>query len=745
MNQSSAPPPPRRRPPRRLARLRSMTVSVAAAFALAGLFLVSPPAHASGADTTVAVDLSQPGAAPTHAGAGFLYGLSQDGSGPADSLLQPLQPTLFRGGGARIAGGGWIGDGYTAGSGYEARITSALDQAKRVTAAPYDATYHLLVSDLYGADTTQPANTVYPCDNGNCSNWVTFIDQVVGDVRASGVQVSYDIWNEPDGTGFWPRGVNSAQYFQMWDTAVREIRRLVPNATIVGPSFSGYNHSYLAAWLTQTKTDGTLPNVLNWHFGDDPVTDAADADSLLAADGIPPMPLTVNEYLFSQQQNAGYTAWFLDRLAVSGVSAAAHAIWSDCCEAGTLDSVLSGSGSSAQPTGQWWVYQAYAQLSGKLVATTDSGDVAVAASEDQSRQQAVALLGNSGGDTGTTTVDVNGLAATPWLRSGGGTVHVLVQRIPDQSPLSAPITVTNTDVTPVNGSISFPVTFEAGTDAFSVTLSPTGGTTAPATTVVDGNSTGTGLDQFQYDSNWGVATGVSDMYAGTANWTHTSGATAQFRFFGSQVALHAVRDVDQGILSVSVDGSPPVDVDDYSPTRNASGAVWTSPVLPAGDHTLTVVNTGRSNPSSSGDTVAIDSASVYQALTVDADNTGTGNDQFGYSSGWGLTTGVSDMYDGTANWSQTAGSTATVSFTGNEIALHAVRDVDQEIMSVSVDGSTPVDVDDYAPTRNASGIVWTSGSLASGTHTLRITVTGTRNPSSSGYNIALDSIDVITY
>jgi hypothetical protein len=753
MNRSSAPPAPplTTRLRRRTGRLRSAVLALVAASALACTFLAAP-AHATAADTTVAIDLSQPGAAPSHAGAGFLYGLTQDGSGPADSLLQPLQPTLFRGGGARISGGGWIGDGYAAGAGYRVRISSALSQAKRVTAAPYNASYHLLVSDLYGADTTQPTNTVYPCDNGNCANWTAFIDQVVSDVQASGVKVGYDIWNEPDGTGFWQRGVNSAQYYQMWDTAVREIRRLVPSASIVGPSYSGYNHSWLDSWLGQTKADGTLPNVLNWHFGTDPAADAADASSLTAAHGIPAIPMTINEYLFSQQQNSAYSAWFLDRLAVSGVSAAAHAIWSDCCGAGTLDSLLTGSGSSQQPSGQWWVYQAYAQLTGNQVAGTNSGGMAVLATEDRSRGRATALLGNNSGQSGTTTVTLNGLSATPWLLSGG-TVHVTVQRIPDQSQLVTPITVTDTALTPSNGSISVPVNVVSGTDAYTITLSPNGVAPTPppvATTAVDANSTGAGIDQFSYSSGWGVANGISDMYAGTANWTQTAGSTAQFQFQGSQVALHAVRDTDQGMMTVSVDGSAPVTLDDYAATRNASGIVWTSPVLASGSHTLTVTATGNRNASSSGSTIALDSADILQTqssgttVTVDGNTTGTGVDQFSYSAGWGLATGISDMYDGTANWSQTAGSTATFTFTGNKVALHAVRDVDQEMIAVSLDGGTETVVDDYSPTRNASGIVWTSPSLASGTHTLHIRVTGNHNPSSSGFNAALDSADVTT-
>lgn len=741
-----------RRSPRRPRALAAAAIALAAA-TIAGTTLLASPAVAAGADVSVTINLAQSGATPTHAGSGFLYGLTQDGSGPADSLLQPLAPTLFRGGGARINGGGWIGDGYSAGANYRARINSAIAQAKRVTAAPYHATYHLLVSDLYGADTTQPSNTVYPCDNGNCANWTAFIDQVVGDIKASGVTVSYDIWNEPDGTGFWQRGVNSAQYYQMWDTAVREIRRLSPGAGIVGPSYSGYNHGWLDSWLGQTKADGTLPTVVNWHFGNDPAADAADASSLLSAHGITGLPLSINEYLFSQQQNAAYTAWFLDRLAVSNVSQAAHAIWTDCCGAGTLDSVLFGTPGNQQPSGQWWVYQAYAQLTGHLVATTNSGGIAVAASADQSQNRAVALLGNNTGQTGTTTVNINGLSSTPWLLSGGK-VRVTVQRIADQSPLTALTTVTATDVTPNNGSISFPVNYVAGTDAFSITLTPggTAGGTGPGgsggsgTVLVDGNATGTGVDQFQYGANWGVTTGVSDMFDGTANWSFVGGATATFRFQGNQVALHAVKDVDQGIMSVSVDGGTAVNVDDYASSRNASGVVWTSAVLPTGTHTLTITNTGNKNSASSGNNIAIDRADVYQAVTTDGNVTGTGTGQFNYSSGqWGMTSGVSDMYDGTANWSTTTNATATFAFSGNEIALHAVKDVDQQMIAVSIDGGPETIVDDYAPSRNASGIVWTSASLSTGTHTMKVRVTGNKNSSSSGYNVAIDSADVISY
>jgi hypothetical protein len=565
-----------------------------------------PTARAAGttaaATPTVSVNLGTAGKTPNRAGVGFLYGLTQDGSGPADALMQPLRPTLFRGGGARIAGHGWLGDGYRAGNGYRVRISSAIGQARRVTAAPYDASYHLLVSDVWGADTEQPQNTVYPCDNGDCSNWASFVRQLVNDVRASGVRVSYDIWNEPDGTGFWQRGVNSEQYFQMWDTAIRTIRSIDPGAFIVGPSYSGYNGTWLRQWLARTRTDQTLPTTLNWHFGNDPAADAADAERAEAENGVARLPLTINEYLFSDQQNPGDLAWYLARLTTSNVTAAAHAIWSDCCVAGTLTTALTG-GTDHRPTGEWWTYQAYADMTGSLaaVSTSDPATTAAAAA-DQGHARAGILMGTSTGQTGASTIAVTAIPS--WLTSRG-TMWVAVQRIPDQEPLSAPVTISNTQVAVSGGTISIPVNRLSGTDAYSVILTPQRqdppGADQP--TLIDG-------PQFAFAGTWGQANGIADMFNGTANWSTTPGSTATLTFTGTRVALHAVKDFDQGIAAVRVDNAAETSVDDYAATRNASGVVWTSPTLASGTHTLTVRVTGNRNAASAGTVVAIDYAEI---------------------------------------------------------------------------------------------------------------------------------------
>jgi hypothetical protein len=265
-----------------------------------------------------------------------------------------------------------------------------------------------------------------------------------------------------------------------------------------------------------------------------------------------------------------------------------------------------------QPTGQWWVYRAYAQLGGKLLATSGGDGVAVASAADAGAQRVLALVGNNSGQGGSTALDFTGLGATPYLLHDGA-VHVTVQRIPDQSPLTAPATVFDSDVTPSGGTVHVPLTLVSGTDAYTVALTPGNGTTGPVTgtVTIDGNDTATGdTDHFSYGANWGLTTGVPDMYDGTANWSYVGGAAASLHFTGSKVALHAVRDVDQGRMSLALDGGTPVTVDDWAPSRNASGVVWTSPQLASGAHTLTITNTGAHNQASSGDNIAVDSADI---------------------------------------------------------------------------------------------------------------------------------------
>jgi hypothetical protein len=88
------------------------------------------------------------------------------------------------------------------------------------------------------------------------------------------------------------------------------------------------------------------------------------------------------------------------------------------------------------------------------------------------------------------------------------------------------------------------------------------------------------------------------------------------------------------------------------------------------------------------------------------------------------------------------GSSATISFTGTGIRWIAYRDAWSGIADVYVDGVKKTAVDAYAPVDQPQTTGYDIGGLDSGKHSLRIQVTGTRNPQSGGAWIWIDAFDV---
>src|SRR6202521_948635 len=71
------------------------------------------PAYA--AADSVTIDMSNFGGAPTYRASGFIYGLSQNATTPAQSLQSQIKVQFLRAGGSRIdcPNGGWINNDFT--------------------------------------------------------------------------------------------------------------------------------------------------------------------------------------------------------------------------------------------------------------------------------------------------------------------------------------------------------------------------------------------------------------------------------------------------------------------------------------------------------------------------------------------------------------------------------------------------------------------------------------------------------
>lgn len=114
--------------------------------------------------------------------------------------------------------------------------------------------------------------------------------------------------------------------------------------------------------------------------------------------------------------------------------------------------------------------------------------------------------------------------------------------------------------------------------------------------------------------------------------------------------------------------------------------------------------------------------------------------EIGYSSGWKVSNN-SFMSGGSYLWNDAAGGQATIRFEGRRLRLVTATNSTFGIASVSLNGGEPVDVDLYSPKITYQQVVFDSGLLESGVHTLTVAWTGRKNPSSTGTVIGIDALD----
>ena len=110
-----------------------------------------------------------------------------------------------------------------------------------------------------------------------------------------------------------------------------------------------------------------------------------------------------------------------------------------------------------------------------------------------------------------------------------------------------------------------------------------------------------------------------------------------------------------------------------------------------------------------------------------------------YSSGWTQNSNVSD-YSGTTTDSATTNNSMTFTFYGTSVQWIATKAKTNGIANVSLDGAAAAPVDLYAASTSYKNTVYSATGLTPGSHTLTITVSGTKNASATGYNVSIDEI-----
>ncbi|MCK2220410.1 RICIN domain-containing protein [Actinomadura sp. ATCC 31491] len=485
---------------------------------------VLPAGPVQAADQSITVDFGAAGGSPSYRASGWIYGMTENASGPPDRFYTEVKFRYMRAGGAQLdSPGGWVSGRYDR--------RWAATRAQLLRTRSLGGEFVLLVHDLWGAD-GYPISR-FPGDNGDWTDYDNFLTRLIGDVRATGAPVQWDLWNEPNITLFWNRP--QSQYFELWRRTYQRVRAAFPSHLIVGPSCACVPST--GGWWTQyldyVKANNVVPDIVSWHsLPGDPVADVAAANASLGPRGIPhPRPYQINEYGAAGEQNPADGAWYIARLERAG----ADGLRANWAGGGNLHNDLANlltrdSSGQYRPKGEWWAYRFYGSQTGQIVSVTPSSSYDAFATKASGVAK---ILVGGGSTTGNVAVGLQRLDTTSGIVRDNQ-VRVVVERIPydNGAAVQGPVTVRDTVVTLSGNGTTVNLPHTNVDDAFTVTLLPPDGGT-PAASALRNVNAGRCLDVPGLSRTNGTQLALWDCNGGVnQQWQPT--AAKQLQVYGSK-------------------------------------------------------------------------------------------------------------------------------------------------------------------------------------------------------------------
>ncbi|MFD0775651.1 carbohydrate-binding protein [Streptomonospora algeriensis] len=379
--------------------LRCAATTAALTVAAAGLS-ATPALSAA----TLVVDASESLGPVTHAASGGLYALAEN-ERPDDSMLHPIR---MRNVTQPAPGSLHEPNGQPPGG--DALLVAP--QADRAGAGVI-----IRMPDIYPD---------FPYQWVSWEDWLNKVDTQVQD-RLDASTVSnvegYELWNEPG----WTWDTEAAGPFnEGWVRTFERVRSQDPVTPIIGPSISSYREDFMRSFLTHARDTGTLPEVVCWHelqsTPERVEQNIADYRALERELGISPRPIAINEYGSSYDDRdkvdqPGPVASYIAKLERGGVDSANRAFW---YEYGTVNGLVTD---NDKPTGTWWLYKWYGDMTGRMVGTEPPARRGLDgfAAYDEERRAFSVVFGDQAGDN---TVRVTGLEGL------GRRVHLRVESTP---------------------------------------------------------------------------------------------------------------------------------------------------------------------------------------------------------------------------------------------------------------------------------------------------------------------------
>ena len=244
-----------------------------------------------------------------------------------------------------------------------------------------------------------------------------------------------------------------------------------------------------------------------------------------------------------------------------------------------------------------------------------------------------------------------------------------------------------------------------------------------------------------FTSGWTQGDTTRPWSGTTAAVSVTPGARAVFTFAGTSVRWIGLSGPHTGIARIFLDGAFQGQIDTYAPTE-IQAVMFAVSGLAAARHRLEVEVTGQKNPAATNSAIVVDAFDMRPRFedpdpSITYSGVWTPQDTIRAYSGTSLQTG-----GGTAARSATAGARAQFAFTGTSVSWVGMRGSWLGLADVFLDGAFAARVDLYSPNEVVQATVFSASGLAAGAHTLRIDVTGEKNPAATSAFVVVDGFDV---
>jgi hypothetical protein len=244
-------------------------------------------------------------------------------------------------------------------------------------------------------------------------------------------------------------------------------------------------------------------------------------------------------------------------------------------------------------------------------------------------------------------------------------------------------------------------------------------------------------------------TGYSTAYSGGGYvYSRWAGTRLDAKFTGDSISWIGPKQPAYGMADVYIDGVLAAsNVDCYAAAPGTlSATIWQSATLADGPHTISIRLTGAKNAASTGNVVVVDRFEVTGAAPAGGGNRIDDTAALPGSTGTWITAANPTYYNQTYRYSRWVGAALTATFNGTRVAWIGPKTPNYGMAEVWIDDVMVATVDQYKPNLAAQGwreVVWESGLLAPGAHTVQIRPTGTMNPASTAANIVIDALDVM--